>query len=148
MPELTLTEEQLDRIQTVREDLETAYVGAYGHVRPRDAIEYLLDTYTPPEEFDDAGAVENDDSGSEADAAGETEPDDELPGEGSTESSDGGTTDPESTLQQAMSLLDAHDGKWREGSGDEPYEVDLPDGSTEPARTQDDVRRLLFKHYR
>ncbi|MFC7176684.1 hypothetical protein [Halosegnis marinus] len=47
-----------------------------------------------------------------------------------------------------MNLLDEHDDKWRESGGDEPYEVDLPDGSTETARTQDDVRGLLFRHYR
>ena len=48
-----------------------------------------------------------------------------------------------------MSLLRTHDDKWRKASsGDAPYEVDLPDGSTEGVRTKDDVKRLLFKHYR
>jgi hypothetical protein len=44
-------------------------------------------------------------------------------------------------------LLDDNADKWREGGSDEPYEVDLPDGTTETVRTKDDVRGLLFKHY-
>ena len=51
-------------------------------------------------------------------------------------------------LSAMQSLLDDHDDKWGEGSGDDRYEVELPDGSTESARTKDDVRALLFEHYR
>jgi predicted flap endonuclease-1-like 5' DNA nuclease len=61
---------------------------------------------------------------------------------------DPATNSPSDTLQQAMDLLAAHDDRWRESSGDEPHEVDLPDGSTEGVRTKDDVKRLLFKHWR
>jgi len=50
-------------------------------------------------------------------------------------------------LGKANQLLREHDDKWREGAGDMPYEVDLPDGSTETARTKDDVRKLLFQNY-
>ncbi|HMB50527.1 MAG TPA: hypothetical protein VKM69_07675, partial [Natronoarchaeum rubrum] len=50
-------------------------------------------------------------------------------------------------LNTMMQLLDTHEEKWREGSGDARYEVDLPDGSTETANTKDDVRALLFKNY-
>ena len=53
-----------------------------------------------------------------------------------------------SQLQQMMSLLETHDDKWRKAaSGDAPYEVDLPDGGTESARTKDDVKRILFTNY-
>lgn len=52
-----------------------------------------------------------------------------------------------SQLDAMMSLLDTHDDKWREGDGDVRYEVDLPDGSVETARTKDDVRALLFRNY-
>jgi len=52
-----------------------------------------------------------------------------------------------SQLDAMMSLLDTHGDKWREGDGDARYEVDLPDGSVETARTKDDVRALLFKNY-
>lgn len=230
MPELSVTEEQLRRLRSVCSDLETAYVGPYGRVQPEDALEYLLDTYTPPEEGEaataaggapadagsgpavdapgdgdggdgggDAGGVDDGDltaiegvgevtaaaleeAGFEslsaieaADPAALTEAEgvgekqavdivaavadmdrggsDAAAGDGGSGAAGPGAGDPASnspadTLQQAMSLLDAHDDRWREGSGDEPYEVDLPDGSTEAVRTKDDVKRLLFKHWR
>jgi hypothetical protein len=50
-------------------------------------------------------------------------------------------------LDAMMSLLDTHADKWREADGDARYEVDLPDGSVETARTKDDVRALLFRNY-
>jgi hypothetical protein len=52
-----------------------------------------------------------------------------------------------SQLNAMMSLLDTHADKWREADGDARYEVDLPDGDVETARTKDDVRALLFKNY-
>ena len=45
-------------------------------------------------------------------------------------------------------LLREHDDKWRKSGGDEPYEVDLPDGGTEHVRTRGDVKAILFKNYR
>ena len=220
MPELSVTDEQLRRLESVCTDLEAAYVGPYGRVEPDDALEYLLDTYSPPEEegsdgegkaataadpgaaapgpesanggagadltaiegvgevtagalieagFDSpaaieaadpqaltaaegvgekqavdivAAAAEMDDPATDADAGSDDAGGDDGPG------GDPANDSPEDTLQQAMSLLDAHDDRWRESSGDEPYEVDLPDGSTEAVRTKDDVKRLLFKHWR
>jgi predicted flap endonuclease-1-like 5' DNA nuclease len=209
MPELSISEAQREELETIREDLEAAYVGEYGTVRVADAIQYLLDTYTPPEaagpgrstddiegltaidgvgeataeSLADAGfqsiadvaaadpgalteikgigsgqavdivaaATEIEDGGieaggSETDGEGD-EPETEEAGSTADEDADREES-PEDTLQQAMSLLDAHDGRWREADGDEPYEVDLPDGSTEAVRTKDDVRRLLFKHWK
>lgn len=240
MPELPVTDEQLRRLESVRSDLEAAYVGPYGRVEPDDALEYLLDTYTPPAEaaeaetagveedaadateletgtsesesesksaegsdatdltaiegvgevtaealmeagFDSPAAIEAADPQAltAAEGVGEKQAvdivaaaaamDDQAAGVDADEGADaetaagGGSDDaggdgpgsddrandsPEDTLQQAMSLLDAHDDRWRESSGDEPYEVDLPDGSTEAVRTKDDVKRLLFKHWR
>ncbi len=52
-----------------------------------------------------------------------------------------------SRVDAMMSLLDTHDDKWREADGDARYEVELPDGDVETARTKDDVRALLFKNY-
>lgn len=134
MPELSVTDAQLQRLEAVCDDLEAVYVGEYGSARPQDAIEYLLDTYTPPEEADQP---------SEQVAEPEEDSDD-----ASTDGGPGSSDTPEGTLQQAMDLLDAHDDKWRESSGDTPYEVDLPDGSTEGVRTKDDIKRLVFKHWR
>ncbi|QLD85631.1 hypothetical protein HWV23_07795 [Natronomonas halophila] len=223
MPELSVSEAQLQRLESVREDLEAAYVGPYGTISREEALEYLLDTYTPPEEHDaeaDTTAAETGGETAEPDPETEatsdvdtdTQPVGELTdivgvgeataealaaagfgsiadvrdadpaaltaadgiaekqaidikaeiadfdGPGSDDESDGDTDatapgetedeSPENTLQQAMSLLEQHDDKWRESSGDEPYEVDLPDGGTEAVRTKDDIKRLLFKHWR
>jgi len=50
-------------------------------------------------------------------------------------------------LNAMLDLLNTHSDKWRPGDGDARYEVELPDGSVESARTKDDVRATLFKHY-
>ena len=78
---------------------------------------------------------------------GSTEETAEPPSDGDAESDDGDDTSGSSQLDAMMSLLDTHDDKWREGDGDARYEVDLPDGDVETARTKDDVRALLFKNY-
>lgn len=254
MPEITVTETQQERLDEIRSELSAAYIDTYGQIRPTDVIQYLLDTYTPPErrtddaareriataefsilqeiaadvegvpgsgidtetmrgellstlgveEFaerladvdapeaadtDDSGASagEPDGDGAETDAAAhsgdQSESDDTgadgadvstaetASAEASSDSeasgdddsgtasavSDGPDSDgsagskpsggPGSVLSAANQLLDEHSDKWREGGGNEPYEVDLPDGTTEEVRTKDDVRGLLFKHY-
>ncbi|MDZ5812205.1 hypothetical protein U4E84_12720 [Halorubrum sp. AD140] len=73
-------------------------------------------------------------------ADGETSTGDE---ETATGDEDGGA----GQLDAMMSLLDTHADKWREADGDARYEVDLPDGGVETARTKDDVRALLFRNY-
>jgi hypothetical protein len=60
---------------------------------------------------------------------------------------DGGSSDDDGQLNAMLSLLETHEDKWRPADGDARYEVDLPDGSIEAARTKDDVRAVLFKHY-
>ena len=200
MPKLSVSDAQLERLDAVREELESAYVGEYGTVRRADALEYLLDTYTPPDAADtdtaaagvdiealtaidgvgeataeslvDAGfpsvervaAAEPDAlaeikgvsaeqaadiaaSAAAIDADGSESGADSRNDSAESDDSDAEET-PEDTLQQAMSLLDAHDDRWRESGGDEPYEVDLPDGSTTGVRTKDDIKRLVFKHWR
>lgn len=213
MPTIDVTDEQLDRLEAVREDVSAALAGPYGHVRTQDALEYLLDTYTPPgeTEVEDAPTASEESAGSElvaldpigpakaaaleragyetaadlraATAAeltevqgiGETlagrilaavgaeppstaasEPTEE-PSTDAGDDADGSddATDDTGTgdsgadrLNAMMSLLDQHEDKWGESGGDEPYEVELPDGSVETARTKDDVRGLLFRHYR
>ncbi|ELZ47156.1 hypothetical protein C464_09502 [Halorubrum coriense DSM 10284] len=90
---------------------------------------------------DEAGAIGddgNEDNASE-DGAGEGDAD----GGNEDEGADGGA----GQLNAMMSLLDTHGDKWREADGDARYEVDLPDGSVETARTKDDVRALLFRNY-
>lgn len=50
-------------------------------------------------------------------------------------------------LTATLNLLETHDDKWSQADGDARYEVELPDGSVETARTKDDVRAVLFKNY-
>ena len=84
----------------------------------------------------------------EADGAADSDGNDDADGEdgGAAGDSDGDDAGA-SQLNAMMSLLDTHADKWREGDGDARYEVDLPDGDVETARTKDDVRALLFRNY-
>lgn len=193
MPEIEITADQEARLRSLREELARDVVGKYGHVRTRDAIEYLLDRYA--EDTDDAttpaGEAVSDSTESAPDSTPTTDASDAGPSDdaetatdasGPAPSAKGGTdgatarivgedngasdsapetttassTEPatagdaggDSRLNAMMNLLDTHSEKWGEGSGDERYAVELPDGSTESARTKDDVKALLFKHYR
>ncbi|GAB3679555.1 hypothetical protein GCM10028857_01080 [Salinarchaeum chitinilyticum] len=127
----------------------------------------------PAEDADDSaedsdGAAEDsedgDDAGADEDAADdESETDeeeadaDEAADEDDEEADSGGASSPpmaaaasggdDGMLSAMMALMDTHDDKWESAAGDTGYEVELPDGSTESANTQDDVRALLFKHY-
>jgi hypothetical protein len=234
MPEITLTESQYEQLETVRADVEDAFVENYGHARLEDAVDYLLDTYTPPDERDSVvvadgyeriataeypelqhiaadvpdipgsgidademrgkllselgptelaarladgadedaadgegpAAEEADGDGDAADAESESIGDDDKPAaDEPTADADADSDDPEpptssddgesnsvadagNALSMANKLLREHDDKWRRtDSGEEPYEVDLPDGTTEGVRTKDDVRQYLFKNY-
>jgi hypothetical protein len=183
MPDISVTDDQRERLGRVQAHL--AEDVAYGHVRPRDALEFLLDRFeaasTPEstasapsadetdEDADDAeaefvvrngGATTASVAGGTADerddvadaaptpsASESTDADDAATGDESVD--DAGTGDDDARLNSVMSLLDDHDDVWREADGgDAKYEVDLPDGETERARTKDDVRAVLFKHYR
>jgi len=259
MPDIELTESQLAEIDALREDIEAAFVDTYGHVRRRDVVDYLLDTYTPPGEretsapyerieaagypelqhiaaetpgvpgsgidademrgrllselgaeelatrLDENGEVESEsgadaqgdskrDGASDGDSSGNAASDDEShPDEipeieseadangagrsddaaetdddeaGTGDDNEAGTDEEEAEmdsggsstssgsgggggiLASANQLLEQHDDKWRkDDSGDEPFEVTLPDGTSERVRTRDDVRKLLFQHY-
>jgi hypothetical protein len=162
MPEIEITPEQEERLRALQEDIARDVVGKYGHVRPRDAVEYLLDRHADDEESDvAASAAEPGPDGADADddsAGGDDADDGSADASAATtrvgaddgESTDGeaGSGGDDAMLNEMMSLLDTHGDKWGESSGDERYQVDLPDGSTEQVRTKDDVKALLFKHYR
>lgn len=197
MTELTITEDQHERLAAIRDDIEAAYVDTYGHTRLEDAIEYLLDTYTPPDSRESAEAYDRiataeypelqriasdiegiPGSGIDADEMrgrllselgpdalaaelADTTQEDSDVAEAIADDSETATTDSEeadsqgqsedtavgSLLSTANKLLDEHEEKWHESDDETPYEVDLPDGTTKPARTKDDVRQLLFRHY-
>lgn len=222
MPEISVTDEQLERLKDVREDVEAAFTDKYGRTHLEDAIDYLLDTYTPPNERESehsheiiatadysllqnvatdvsgvpgsginadelrgqliselgvtecadrllAAQVDSDEepprsadqpsgqyhsteetpaveqqSSNEAVAPTEQNTDDTL---SSTDEAEPGG-DSSGLLSAANMLLEEYQSKWsRNRTGDEPYVVELPDGTTVSARTKDDVRQILFQHY-
>jgi len=153
MPEIEITPEQEERLRALQEEIARDVVGKYGHVRPRDAVEYLLDRYEDDEEADPgdaAGDADGDDSTDGSGAATARVVDDATDAAAADGTADGdaATGGDDAMLNEMMSLLDTHDDKWGESDGDERYAVELPDGTTEQVRTKDDVKALLFKHYR
>ena len=102
---------------------------------------------------DEDGAAGGDTTGDEDGAAdGDTDGDTTGDEDGAADGDTDGATDDDGgdgadQLDAMMSLLDTHDDKWGEADGDARYEVELPDGTVETARTKDDVRALLFKNY-
>jgi len=106
----------------------------------------------PGADADDGGA-DADDAGGGADGAAASDGaagGDDAAASGSAPAAPmaaGGGGDDDGMLSAMMALMDTHDDKWETAAGDTGYEVELPDGSTEAANTQDDVRALLFKHY-
>jgi hypothetical protein len=145
MPTLDITDAHRDRIETLREELAAAHAGAYASVDTDDALAYLLDL---------ADAVDDPDRTADPEIVGDAAESGTRNGPGdagdkAAVSDDAGADDDGGSgqLNAMMSLLDTHEDKWREGDGDVRYEVDLPDGTVEAARTKDDVRALLFKNY-
>lgn len=99
---------------------------------------------------DDGGADDGSDAVGIDESGAEDDDGSDADGDGSdVDGDDGGGSDDEGSgqLNAMLSLLETHDDKWHEADGDARYEVDLPDGTVETARTKDDVRALLFKNY-
>ncbi|MCT9096330.1 hypothetical protein [Haloarchaeobius sp. HME9146] len=164
MPELTISPEQQEFLESVRSEIQAEV--RYGHVRPQDALQYLIDHYDGDDidlEVDGAAASPAqteavDWSSDEVDADEEQEAAEAVSAadsdEDATAEADGGaTTDStpdsgEDRLNAMMNLMDTHEDKWREASKEDArYEVDMPDGTTEYVQTKDDVRAHLFKNY-
>ena len=171
MKTLEVTDEQYAQLDAVREAL--AEDVTYGHVRPRDAVQFLLDAHDDEDldvsvdassgtDADDIAAEANEtadtdaadgtdaaDDGSEDESA---EPNDAADGDGDDA---GGAPTPTPTpggggdrMSAMMNLLDTHDEKWERADSQETrYVVDLPDGTTEEVQTKDDVKAILFKNY-
>jgi hypothetical protein len=182
MPDISISEDQAAYVEALREQLQAEV--PYGHVRTRDAVEYLIDHHREDGDLDvavdpdapaggDAGAGSgtdpeangSDSGGDDADGdgpAGDPPADDATDGAGVDDAvaalgdagpggsaggsgSDGGG----GKVEEMMNLLDAHDEVWTEDdSSGGKYSVELPDGTTEAVATKDDVRALLFEHYR
>lgn len=165
MPTLEVTDDQYAAIQRLREAIASNLVGEYGHVRERDAIQFLVDNFDSEldvslDEFtsdfgsgtsttsgtidDESATVSYDEDVSDSDS--ETDHGEAEDSAATTDASGSATDD--DMLDRMMNLLDTHDDKWEESSSaDYRYSVTLPDGSTEEVQTKDDVRALLFKNY-
>jgi hypothetical protein len=139
MREIQLSETQHERFKAIQERLAAEYAGRYASVRPADVMDYLLDTA----ETDAAGSSANDDAAPTEDAEATSKSTEMSTETTATKTVSGSTSD----TSGVFDLLDEHADKWRESDGEVPYEVDLPDGSTETARTRDDIKATLFKHY-
>lgn len=102
------------------------------------------------EETQSGGDVETTGSVSDsgAESGGGVNSDGGANSDGNAVGSDADADSGGSRLQRMMGLLDQNEDKWEERESDEgKYAVTLPDGSVESARTKDDIRSLLFKHY-
>ncbi|KAB7513940.1 hypothetical protein DM867_09115 [Halosegnis rubeus] len=151
MPSVEITDDQQERFAAIRDQLTAAHAGEYTSVQPADVMAYLLDVAEaagePATATEDAPRTGADTTASDDDSPDEDEPSDGGSGTdgnpGSGESGGGIGAGP-----GMLNLLEDHEEKWREADGDARYEVDLPDGSTETARTRDDVKAILFKHHR
>lgn len=129
MPEIDVGDDQIRFLEGLAEELAAEHAGEYATVRPRDALQFLIDRY---EGSDVSGSV------------GETEAEPAADGGAAAGPAGGGDR-----LAAMMNLVDDHADKWEETDAEGgKYAVSLPDGSTEQVRTKDDVRALLFKHYR
>lgn len=146
MPSIEITSEQHERFAAIRKELAAAHAGEYTSVQPTDVMAYLLDI---AEAADDPTAVSGGKSETTAQDDGEDTTD--VVDEGrNISATDEEAADDDGTSSGGpgmLNLLDDHEEKWREGDGDARYEVDLPDGGTKTARTRDDVKAILFKHY-
>jgi len=158
MESIDVTDEQHERLDALRESL--AEDVGYGHVRPRDAVQYLLDEHDGegPDvtaagtggsnaESGDADGEAGDDSadGAAGDEAGDAGSED---ADGESADGDDSADDGDDKLSAMMNLLDTHDDKWEQADSEETrYVVDLPDGGTEEVQTKDDVKAILFKNY-
>ncbi|MFB6105821.1 MAG: hypothetical protein ABEJ70_02500 [Halobacteriaceae archaeon] len=137
MPTIDLSADQRAYLDDLRDRLAAEHVGAYGHVRPRDAVQYLIDSH----EGDVGEGVATDatvDDGAE-------DADDAETGDAAEDADD---ADESATMDAMMALLETHDDKW-DSSEDEDarYVVHLPDGD-EHVRTKGEVKALLFKNFR
>lgn len=157
MPEVEVTEEQYEYLESLREEITEELVGPYGHARLADAMQYLIDTHDGEVdsamldggsargvEFEDEDATGTADVEADEDT-GDTEANADAD-ETSTTDEDDDDSD-EAKLNSMMQLLDEYDDVWEKAGNDAGYKVKLPGETTETVKTKDDVRALLFKHY-
>ncbi|WP_135536911.1 hypothetical protein [Halostella pelagica] len=150
MKSIEVTDEQYEELDALRESLAADVT--YGHVRPRDALQYLLDAAEDDSldataaadgvQGDDADEPDGHDANETGGSSTDASADEEVADDDASE--DGG----DDKLSAMMNLLDTHDDKWERADSEETrYVVDLPDGGSEEVQTKDDVKAILFKKY-
>lgn len=121
-----------------------------------DTVEHRYTDPLAPVDIDFPDTISDNPEPDDADVKSDAADDAELADTESDAADDAEPADTESDaadesgagqLNAMLDLLNTHSDKWRPGDGDARYEVELPDGNVEPARTKDDVRAILFKHY-
>ncbi len=168
MKELEVTDEQYAYLDGLRDELQEL-VGRYGHVRMREAVQYMIDTHAPvtagaPDARPPSAGPGRDAvggrAGPDADANEDGEGDDEAQQDdggqdpvgsdvGDEDRAGEGAADDGDRLSAMMNLLETHREKWGETPAEGGrYEVELPDGELEVVQTRDDVRAVLFRNYR
>lgn len=148
MESIEITDEQYERFVAIQEELAASHAGAYASVQVTDVMAYLLDVaeQSGDEILEGVEPVRPAQSEATDGRATETEADSD---DSSTDAAaDTADASPGAGGPGMLDLLETHDDKWRETDGEERYEVDLPDGGVETARTRDDVKAILFKQYR
>ena len=140
------------RSSMTKEELVTAIVETIErrYTDPLAPVDVDVSGLSPDDEgrADDEQATHDDEQATHDDEQAADDDEQATHDDGSAESdSDDGAADSGGQLNAMLSLLETHGDKWRSADGDARYEVDLPDGSVEAARTKDDVRAVLFKHY-
>lgn len=117
MPNIEIGEDQAEYLEGLRTELEDEFGGTYSTVTDRDVLQYLID---------------------EVQAHGSRDTDSAAPTSGAESD----------RLDAMMNLLTEHADRWEETNAEQgKYAVTLPDGSVEHARTKDDVKAVLFRHY-
>jgi len=131
------------RSNMTKQELVTAILDATER-RYSDPLAPVDIDFPDPDSDAASEAADAADADSDADTESDVDGDDSAGDDGSD--ADGDASD-DGQLNAMLSLLDTHSDKWHSADGDARYEVELPDGSVESARTKDDVRATLFKHY-
>ena len=146
MPSVRITDEQQSQLEGLRTELSREYSGRYASVTDQDVMTFLLDLTDSVEEPlallakngpNQNGPVTEETASSPAKTQTEASSSDGSPGKAV-----------DISLESMLKLLETHRDKWGDSDGEEPYEVELPDGEVQTARTKDDVKAILFKHYR
>ena len=135
-----MTKDEL--VTAIAETVERRYTD------PLAPVDFDVPGLSPDDDGGFEGEAGRDDGGGGAAGGESADPDESDRDDGGADGGpDDGSTEGDGQLNAMLSLLETHDDKWRSADGDARYEVDLPDGSVETARTKDDVRAVLFKHY-